>query len=194
MVPASVERGQPRGHRQRSPNSAAPTVGRVHLNCTPLARARRRRYSSELGRRADPLGPAQRRSGCWPTSTFFWWNCCPQIRGRTMELGIGADADVGFGWSGGGDGAGADRAQPATGSSTTDRKICSTVSAASTLIAPLSRARGGGDIPASSASRPTCSGRLGGAAVAGRRRHFFLVELLFANSGADDGARDRRRC
>ncbi len=45
-----------------------------------------------------------------------------------MELGIGANADVGFAWSGGGDGAGAGRAQPATGSSTTDRKICSTYS------------------------------------------------------------------
>ena len=41
-----------------------------------------------------------------------------------------------------------------------------------------SRAREAAPIPASSASRPTCltgSGRLGGAAAAGRRRHFFLV-------------------
>ena len=42
-----------------------------------------------------------------------------RFRGRPMELGIGADADVGFAWSGGGDRAGADRAQGATGSSTT---------------------------------------------------------------------------
>jgi hypothetical protein len=43
-----------------------------------------------------------------------------------MELGIGADADVGFAWSSGGDGAGAGRAQPATGSSATIAKFCST--------------------------------------------------------------------
>ena len=57
-----------------------------------------------------------------------------------MGLGIGADADVGFAWSGGGDGAGADRAQGATGSSTTDRKICSTVSAS--MSSTLSRFSG----------------------------------------------------
>jgi hypothetical protein len=39
---------------------------------------------------------------------------------------IGADADVGFAWSGGGDGAGAGRGQPATGSSATIAKFCST--------------------------------------------------------------------
>jgi hypothetical protein len=32
----------------------------------------------------------------------FWWNCCSQILGRTMELGrSAADADVGFAWLGG---------------------------------------------------------------------------------------------
>jgi hypothetical protein len=68
------------------------------------------------------------------------------------------------------------------------------VDPALTAIAPLTRAREAAPIPARSASRPTCSGRLRGAAAAGRRRLFFLVELLFADSGADDGARDRRRC
>ena len=115
---------------------------------------------------------------------------------------------------GGGDGAGADRAQRATGSSTTDRKICSTDRsgacprslsaaaaaapkdqrnlAASTNRAVVTRAREAAPIPARSASRPTCltgSGRLGGAAAAGRRRQFFLAKLLLAASGADDGAR-----
>ena len=86
-----------------------------------------------------------------------------------MELGIGANADVGFAWSGGGDGAGAGRAQPATGSSTTDRKICSTYSAGAlprsrsaaaaaalndqqnladlTMLAALTRAREAAPIP-----------------------------------------------
>ena len=56
----------------------------------------------------------------------------------------------------------------------------------------VTRAREAAPIPARSASRPTCltcSGRLGGAAAAGRRRQFFLAELLLADSGADDGAR-----
>jgi hypothetical protein len=97
--------------------------------------------------------------------------------------------------------------QGGTGSSTTDRKICSTDSrgacprslsaaaaaapkdqrnlAALTKRAVVTRAREAAPIPASSASRPTCltcSGRLGGAAAAGRRRHFFFAELLFADS------------
>ncbi len=66
---------------------------------------------------------------------FLSADCCSQIRGRTMELGIGANADVGFAWSGGGDGAGAGRAQPATGSSPTIAN-----SAAPTVVA-LSLAR-----------------------------------------------------
>src|SRR5271163_4569953 len=40
--------------------------------------------------------------------------------GATLELGRSGDDDVGF------DGGGADRARRGTGSSTTDRKICST--------------------------------------------------------------------
>jgi hypothetical protein len=61
-----------------------------------------------------------------------------------------------------------------------------------TKRAVVTRAREAAPIPARSASRPTCltcSGRLGGAAAAGRRRQFFLAELLLADSGADDGAR-----
>ncbi len=51
----------------------------------------------------------------------------------TLALGIGTDADVGFAWSGGGAGAGAGRAQPATGSSATITKFCSTDSGGSLL-------------------------------------------------------------
>jgi hypothetical protein len=94
---------------------------------------------------------------------------------------IGADADVGFAWSGGGDGVGAGRAQPATGSSATIAKFCSTDSgaalprslsaaaaadrkdqrnlAALTELSALTRARGGADSSAL-LRRPTCTGRL----------------------------------
>ena len=114
---------------------------------------------------------------------------------------------------GGGAGAGAGRAQPATGSSPTiANSAAPTVGALSLARSALrprgsersaefgsvnhagcghARARDGAD-SRSSASRPTCltcSGRLGGAAAAGRRRHFFLAELLLADSGADAGAR-----
>ena len=101
----------------------------------------------------------------------------------------------------GGDGAGADRAQRATGSSTTDRKICSTVSGALSLarsaLPPLrrqrnlaaltlARAREGRPIPASSdADTDLHRPALGGAAAAGRRRQFFLAEFV---SSADSGA------
>ena len=55
-----------------------------------------------------------------------------------------------------------------------------------TKLAALTRAREAAPLPASSdADRPAPAGT----AVAGRRRHFFLAELLFTDSGADDGAR-----
>ena len=95
---------------------------------------------------------------------------------------------------------GAGRGQGGTGSSPTIAKFCSTDSggalprslnaadrkdqrnlAASTLLAAPTRAREAAPIPARSASRPTCTGRLRGAAAAGRRRHFFLAELLLAD-------------
>jgi len=55
--------------------------------------------------------------------------------------------------------------------------------AALIMLSALTRARGGAD-SSKLRRRPTCTGRLGGAAAAGRRRHFFLAELLFADSGA----------
>ena len=122
--------------------------------------------------------------------------------GRTLELGIGADADVGFAWSGGGDGAGAGRAQPATGSSTTIAKFCSTDSGLVCGVLSLRHFRLarwcslslGGWSPKNPARRiSTCSGRLGGAAAAGRTMVMspaapdsFSVIFRF---GADDGAR-----
>ena len=84
----------------------------------------------------------------------------------------------------GGDGAGADRAQRATGSSTTDRKICSTVSGSvNRLSCPHARARGAAPIPTSSdADRPAPAG-WAVAAAAGRRRHFFLAEFVVRRFG-----------
>ena len=111
----------------------------------------------------------------------------------------------------GGDGAGVDRAQRATGSSTTDRKICSTVSGALSralsalrplrlgkisgiwqrhpfALPPRARARGRADfqraLTQTDLHRP-----------AGRRcgcwpTSTFLLQI----SEADAGARDRRRC
>ena len=61
-------------------------------------------------------------------------------------------------------------------------------STALTLMARHSRARGGPPLPARSVSRPTraiWSSRLGGAPPAGRCRHLFLAELLFADSGSE---------
>ena len=61
--------------------------------------------------------------------------------GATMELGRPGDDDVGF------DGGGADRARRGTGSSTTDRKICSTDRGPRVFTISLthSRARGADD-------------------------------------------------
>ena len=93
MVPAPVERSELPGHRQRSPNSAAPTVGalsRARSALRPLrlgkisgiwprqpsslpsrARARRRRFQ-RARTQTDLHRPARRRCGCWPTSTFLF--------------------------------------------------------------------------------------------------------------------------
>ena len=103
----------------------------------------------------------------------------------------------------GGDGAGADRAQPATGSSTTDRKICSTDSgalsallsaaaaaarkdqrnlAAFTAFAALTRAREAAPIPASSdADRPAPAGSAALRLLADVDSSF--AELLFGRFG-----------
>ena len=122
---------------------------------------------------------------------------------------------------GGGDHDGACRAQRGTGSSTTDRKICSTnrgrrlpsraqrcgrrterssersseFGGVDRVRCPLARANSW-----AARCRPTCStrsGRLGGAAAAGRTMvrspaapsPVRFSGLLFADSGADDGAR-----
>ena len=61
--------------------------------------------------------------------------------------------------------------------------------AASTACAAVTRAREAGADSSALGGRPTCTGRLGGAAAAGRRRQFFLAELVLADSAADAGAR-----
>ena len=98
---APVERSQLPGHRQRSPNSAAPTVGDSvnHYGCSH-ARARGAApipTSSDADRPAPAGWVALRLLADLDSS--FSRNCCWQLRGRTLELGIGA-ADVGFAWSG----------------------------------------------------------------------------------------------
>ena len=61
--------------------------------------------------------------------------------------------------------------------------------AASTACAAVTRAREAGADSSALGGRPTCTGRLGGAAAAGRRRHFLLAELVLADSAVDAGAR-----
>jgi len=97
----------------------------VNLTCCPLARARdraRRQRVSRIGggaEQSDPLEPPGRRCGCWSTSPFqFSGIVVRRFRfGATMKVG-GSGRSMMMSA-----GAGAARA---TGSSTTDRKICST--------------------------------------------------------------------
>ena len=169
MVPAPIERSQLPGHRQQIGKSAALSVGRspalaqrrgrcgsersaefgsVYRFSCPLARARRAGRFQRALTPTDLHRPARRRCGWWPTSTvLFSGSCCWQIGGGRWSSGS-APMLMSASPGRGGDGAGADRAQPATGSSTTDRKICSTVSGA------LSRAR--------SAPRPLRLGKISG--------------------------------
>ena len=143
MVPAPVERSELPGHRQRSPNSAALTVGRSpslaqrcgrcgrkdQRNLAALtmflpsrARARRRRFQRALTP-TDLHRPAGRRCGCWPTSTVLVSGLvlANSVRGDDGARAVGATMMTSASPArAGGDGAGADRAQRATGSSATD--------------------------------------------------------------------------
>ena len=134
-----------------------------------------------------------------------------------MELGRSAPMLMaGFAWSGGGDGAGAGRAQPATGSSPTIAKVCSTDSggalprslsaaaaadrkdqrnlAALTLRAALTRARDGADSRALG-GRPTCTGRLGGAAGCWPTSTVLFSGIVVGSFGGGRwSSGDRRRC
>ena len=173
-----------------------------HIRC-PHARARGARRFQRAPTQTDLHRPAGRRCGCWPTSPFLFSGIVVRrFGGDDGARAIGADADVGFAWSG----AGAGRAQRGTGSSTTIGKSAApTVGALSLrsrsaaaaaalndhrnlaaliIFAALTRAREARADSSELRRRPTCTGRLGGAAAAGRRRHFFLAELLFADSGA----------
>src|SRR5260370_23186 len=118
-----------------------------------------------------------------------------------MELGIGADADVGFAWSGGGEGEGAGGVQVGMEFRTVIVRSCSTDSGGA-LPRSLSAAAAADrkDQRNLEIGRASCRERgeisvvavslkkirqtdlhHGGAADAGRRRHFFLAELLFAD-------------
>jgi hypothetical protein len=57
-----------------------------------------------------------------------------------------------------------------------------------TILVAHTRAREAGADSRELWGRPTCTGRLSGAAAAGRRRHFLLVELLVAESWRTIGA------
>ncbi len=65
MVPAPVERSQLGGHRQRSPNSAAPTVGPALIIFAALY-ARARRWDAD-----DGTGGAMRARGWRATALPF---------------------------------------------------------------------------------------------------------------------------
>ena len=146
---AGADRAQPAtGSSPTIANSAALTVAqRQPYWLWSRARARRRRF--QRARRLDrpaPAGSAALRLLA-DVDISFSRNCCWQLERRTMALGRSAplltSASPG---RGGGDGAGADRAQPATGSSTTDRKICSTDrSCVNHTGCGHARARGGAD-------------------------------------------------
>ena len=156
-----------------------------------LTRAPRRAPIPASSDETDLHRPARRRRGCWPTSTFS--NCCWQLRGRTMELGRSApmltSASPGR--------AAAMVPAPVERSELPGHRqrrqilqhrqwgaLPRSLSAAArgrkdqrnleaSTRCPHARTRGGEPIPASSDADPTCTGRLGGAAAAGRRRHFF---------------------
>ena len=170
MVPAPVERSELPGHRQRSPNSAAPTVGHspalarrrgrcgsersaefgsVYRFRCPHARARGGRRFQRALTQTDLHRPAGRRCGCWPTSTvLFSGIVVGRFGGGRWRSGSAPMLTSASPGRGGGDGAGAGRAQRATGSSTTIAKFCSTDSGA------LSRA--------CSAPRPLRLGKISG--------------------------------
>ena len=120
---------------------------RLPLSLPSRARAKGRRFQRALTP-TDLHRPARRRCGCWPTSTVLFSGIVVGRFGGGRWSSGSAPMLTSASPGRGGDGAGADRAQPATGSSTTDRKICSTVSGA------LSRAR--------SAPRPLRLGKISG--------------------------------
>ena len=104
-----------------------------------LSALTRARETAPIPARSDADRPAPAGSAALrllaDVDISFSRNCCWQFRGRTMELGRSAPmlmaASPG---RGGGDGAGAGRAQPATGSSTTIAKFCSTDSGLKTAL------------------------------------------------------------
>ena len=124
VVAVPGERSDPRGHRRRLANSAALTG--ILAALTDLAALTRAQEAAPIATRSAPtdlldlLGPAGRRCGCWPLSTFHFSGIVVRRFGSDDGArAIGAEADVGFAGSGGGDGAGAGRGQRATGSSAT---------------------------------------------------------------------------
>ena len=205
-VPAPVERSELPGHRQRSQipqhrqwgallarsGLAGKISGIWQRYISALTRAREAggRFQRPARPPTDLHRPAAARCGRGGRRRhFFLAELLLAASGRTMELGRSApmltSASPG---RGGGDG-GAGRAQRATGSSTTIANSAAPTVGRSCLAQAAgcgsnARARGGGRFqPICVDRRPTCTGRLGGAAAAGRRRHFFLAELLLADSG-----------
>ena len=121
--PAPVERSELRGHRQRSQNSAALTVGRLlslarrsgcggagaalndHRNLAALTilavvtRARGARRFQRALTQTDLLEPPGRRCGCWSTSPFLFSGLLLAGSGRRWSSGdraiAGAPAALG---------------------------------------------------------------------------------------------------
>ena len=125
MVAAPIERSQVRGHRQRSenlqhrqrgrlPSLAQGTGGRGTERSPKFARVTHIGRSHARARPARAAWSVQRlvvMSAAAPAA-FRFSGLLVVDSGATMELGRPGDDDVGF------DGGGADRARPATGSST----------------------------------------------------------------------------
>ena len=176
----------------RGSERSAEFGGVDHTVCTH-ARARGARRSSELRRQTDLHRPAGWRCGCWPTSPFRFSGLLFADSGATMELGRSAPMLT---WASPGRAAvmvpapveGRElrghrqrrqilqqrqwRRSPALAHRCGDRGWKDQRNLAALIIlSALTRAHEARADPASSDVRPTCTGRLGGAAAAGRRRH-----------------------
>ena len=210
MVPAPVERSELPGHRQRSQIPQHRQYQRQH--CPLPSRAREAgANSSALGGRPTCTGRLGGAAAAGRPRHFFFAELLLAASGADDGArAIGADADVGFAWSGRRRWCRRRSSAASYRVIANDRKFRSTdssgalprsLSAAEQRLGKISgiwqrqhcplpsRAREAGADSSALGGRPTCTGRLGGAAAAGRPRHFFFAELLLAASGADDGAR-----
>ena len=200
---------------QRAARERSAETGSVDVNGTPLARARRPTATSEVGQQTDPrhlVEPPGRRAACWPLSpSLFSGIVVRGFRfGATMELGRSGRSMVrpmltsaspgrrrrwcrrrssaaSYGVIGNRSENLQHRRSPAclrsrnaAAARKDQRKL-----AALTLMAPHSRARGAAATSEVGQQTDPRHGRAAGGAPCWPRRHFFLAELLFADSGSE---------